>query len=56
MTWESTTSDADPGAGKIAFNNATLASVTILYVDDADDASADITSFVQSWRRQPWEV
>ncbi|ANS05562.1 tail fiber protein [uncultured Mediterranean phage] len=49
MTWESTTSDADPGAGKIAFNNATLASVTILYVDDADDASADISAFVQSW-------
>ncbi len=49
MTWESTTSDADPGAGKIAFNNATLSSVSILYVDDADDASADISGFVQSW-------
>ena len=49
MTWESTTSDADPGAGRIAWNNATIASATILYVDDADDASADITSYVQSW-------
>ena len=49
MTWESTTSEADPGAGKIAFNHATLASVTELYVDDADDASADISGFVQSW-------
>ena len=49
MTFESTTSDADPGAGKIAFNNGTLSSVSILYVDDADDASADISSFVQSW-------
>jgi hypothetical protein len=49
MTWESTTSDADPGAGKIAFNNATLSSVSILYVDDADDASADISGYVQSW-------
>jgi hypothetical protein len=49
MTWESTTSDADPGAGKIAFNNATLSSVSVLYVDDADDASADISGFVQSW-------
>ena len=49
MTFESTTSDADPGAGKIAFNNGTLSSVSILYVDDADDAGADITSFVQSW-------
>ena len=49
MTVSNSTSDADPGAGKIAFNNGTLSSVSILYVDDADDASADISSFVQSW-------
>ena len=49
MTFYNSTSDADPGAGKIAFNNGTLSSVSILYVDDADDASADISSFVQSW-------
>ena len=49
MTWNSSTSDADPGAGKIAFNHATLSSVSILYVDDADDASADISGYVQSW-------
>jgi hypothetical protein len=49
MTWSSSTSDADPGAGKIAFNNGTLGSVSILYVDDADDAGATISSFVQSW-------
>jgi len=49
MTWSSSTSDADPGAGKIAWNHGTIASATILYVDDADDASADITSYVQSW-------
>jgi len=49
MTWNSSTSDADPGAGKIAFNNGTVSSVSILYVDDADDASVDISGFVQSW-------
>ena len=49
MTWSSATTDADPGAGKIAWNHGTIASATILYVDDADDASADITSYVQSW-------
>ena len=49
MTWSSSTSDADPGAGKIAFNNGTLGSVSILYVDDVDDASATISGFVQSW-------
>ena len=49
MTFSNSTSDADPGAGKIAFNNGTLSSVSILYVDDADDAGSDISSFVQSW-------
>ena len=49
MTWNSSTSDADPGGGKIAFNHGTVSSVSILYVDDADDASADISGFVQSW-------
>ena len=49
MTYSNSTSDADPGAGKIAFNNGTLSSVSVLFVDDADDAGADITSFVQSW-------
>jgi len=49
MTWSSSTSDADPGSGKIAFNHGTLSSVSILYVDDADDASADISGYVQSW-------
>ena len=49
MTFESTTSDADPGAGKIAFNNGTVSSVSVLFVDDADDSGADITSYVQSW-------
>jgi hypothetical protein len=49
MTFNNSTSDADPGGGKIAFNNGTLSSVSILYVDDADDASADISGFVQSW-------
>jgi hypothetical protein len=49
MTWDDSTADADNGAGKIAWNHATIASATVLYVDDADDASADISGFVQSW-------
>ena len=49
MTWSNSTSDADPGSGKIAFNNGTVSSVSVLYVDDADDAGADISGFVQSW-------
>lgn len=49
MTFSNSTSDADPGAGKIAFNNATLSSVSILYIDDADDNSVDISAFIQSF-------
>ena len=30
------TSDSDPGSGEIAFNNATYANVTEIYIDDAD--------------------
>lgn len=49
MTWETTTTDADQGAGKISGNNGTISSISILYLDDVDDASADISGFVQSW-------
>jgi hypothetical protein len=49
LTFSNSTSDADPGAGKIAFNNGTVSSVSILFIDDADDNGVDITSFVQSF-------
>ena len=49
MTWNSSTTDADPGAGKLSFNNGTVASVTVLYVDDVDDHAVNISGFVQSW-------
>jgi len=49
MTWDNATADADNGAGKIAWNHATIASATILYVDDVDDAAASIATYVQSW-------
>ncbi len=40
----SATADADPGAGKLRWNHATPASATVLYVDDADDAAADLSA------------
>lgn len=49
MTFSNSTSDADPGAGKLALNNGTLSSVSVLFFDDADDNGADISSFVQSF-------
>jgi len=49
MTFSTSTSDADPGAGKLALNNGTVASVTEMYFDDVDDNSAAIATFVQSF-------
>lgn len=40
----SATADADPGTGKLRWNNATPASATILYIDDEDVAAADISA------------
>ena len=49
MTWDNSTADADNGAGKIAWNNATIACATVLYVDDVDDAGATIQPYVDTW-------
>lgn len=40
------TTDADPGAGKLRFNNASQNSATTLYVDDADVNGLDITTLI----------
>ena len=49
LTFSNSTSDADPGAGKLALNNATIASVTEMYFDDVDDNGATISTFVQTF-------
>ena len=49
LTFSNSTSDADPGAGKLALNNGTVASVTEMYFDDVDDNGAAISTFVQSF-------
>jgi hypothetical protein len=46
FTFDTATGDADPTAGKLRFNNATLASVTSLYVDLADFSANDITAWL----------
>ena len=48
MQYSTTTADADPGAGFVRFNNASLNSATIMYVDDTD-GTTDISAWVQSW-------
>ena len=46
--FSTSTSDADPGTGKLAFNNSTLASATTLFIDDADENGTDIQSFLRT--------
>lgn len=46
LVFSSTTTDADPGAGVLRFNNATPASVTFIYIDNTDAAAGDITGFL----------
>lgn len=44
----SATTAADPGQGKIRFNNATLASVTAIYIDNTDTAGTDMSAFLDA--------
>ena len=50
-TFSTTTSDADPGAGVIRLNNATLGSVTAAFIDDtsADSGNPDVSAFLLTW-------
>lgn len=47
----SSTTDADPGVGKIAFNNASLASATAIYIDnyDANTPNRLVTGLIGLW-------
>jgi len=47
--FETTTTDADQGAGKIWLNHGTVASATILYIDDDDSDGTDISAFTATW-------
>lgn len=47
--FDSTTSSADPGSGEFRLNNATLSSVTALYISETDAYGANVSTIVQSW-------
>jgi hypothetical protein len=47
-TFDNNTTNSDPGIGKLKFNNSTLSSATQLYIDDQDDGSNDIQSFLRT--------
>jgi len=47
--FETATADSDQGAGKIWLNNSTVASASILYIDDDDNDGTDISAFIATW-------
>jgi hypothetical protein len=47
--WDTGTTDADPGAGLIRGNNATTASITILYIDLVDQNSQTLTAVIDTF-------
>ena len=47
--FDTSTTDADPGAGDLRFNHATYASVTSIFIDDADANTASTAADVQTW-------
>lgn len=46
LTWDTGTTDIDPGAGEIAANNASLASATLLYISKTSRGGSDIAAFL----------
>lgn len=48
FTFSTTTTDSDPGAGTVRFNNATYSSVTSLFVDLTDIDGTTITAWLDS--------
>ena len=42
------TTNSDPGTGNVKFNNANLSIATTVYIDDEDDNSTDIQSYLRT--------
>lgn len=51
-TWvfDTSTASADPGTGELRLNNATIGSVTALYISQTSDAATDVTSMLDAVR------
>lgn len=49
LAFDSSTTDADPGAGEFRFNNGTLASVTEIYIDNADFDGNTISAWLDTF-------
>lgn len=48
FSFSATTTDADPGTGNLRLNNATVSSVTQIYVDVAEFFGSDVTDWLDS--------
>jgi len=47
--FETATADSDQGTGKVWLNNTTRSSATILYIDDNDVDSTDVSAYIATW-------
>jgi hypothetical protein len=47
--FETTTTDSDQGTGKVWLNNGTRSSATVLYIDDNDVDSTDVSAYIATW-------
>jgi hypothetical protein len=48
-TFSTTTTAADPGAGTVRFNNATIASVSSIYIDDLDATGVNVSAWIDTF-------
>lgn len=48
-TWDTGTSDADPGSGKLRINNATPSSATALYINETGANSEGLAPVIATW-------
>lgn len=48
-TWDTGTSDADPGSGKLRINNATASSATELYISETGANSESLAAVLATW-------
>jgi hypothetical protein len=49
FTYSTTTTDSDPGAGTFRFNSGTFASITSIFMDNADFNGVTVTTLLDSW-------
>lgn len=47
--WDTGTTAADPGSGKLRLNNATPSSATVIYISDTTSAGGSMTNVINSW-------